>query len=168
MFITLVKIYFLHMYGSSLWDFYDDGATGFWTEWHKLIKNQFSLPLPTHRYIVTELADCAHPMKLVIKRFLKFSNKLANSENIHIKLLHNKQKGDMRSTYGRNIHNICQQAGVNDIRLVDIDNILVNPVPHSEQWRMSMLRDLLHERDSPCGFLSQLETFQMIHSVCCD
>ena len=167
-FIRLVKIYLLHLYGSSLWDCFDDGATQLWTEWHKLIKTQFDLPLPTHRHLVTNLVDCDHPKKMIIKRFCKFSTKLAHSDNTHIRQLHNIQKSEMRSTYGRNIHNICELAGVTDLSEVNMRDIIINPVPTGDEWRDHMLRDLIAERDAPSGFMTELEVLQMIYTVCCD
>tara|TARA_B110000196_G_scaffold307115_1_gene306393 strand:+ start:336 stop:1349 length:1014 start_codon:yes stop_codon:yes gene_type:complete len=167
-FIKLVKIYLLHLYGSSLWDIFDGGSTQMWTAWHKLLKITFNLPLPTHRHLLNELVECDHPKKLVIKRFVKFSSNLANSNNLHIRRLHNLQKADMRSCYGRNIRNICRQARVNDISLVDFSDIIINPVPEGEEWRADMMRALLVERESPRGFLSELEVCQMLTAVCCD
>ena len=74
----------------------------------------------------------------------------------------------MRSAYGRNIHNICMLAGVTDISLVDMEHIIINPVPPGEEWRDAFLRDLLSERNLLSGFLSESEVWKMIDTVCCD
>ena len=131
-FIKLVKTYLLHLYGSSLWDIFDDTSTPLWTEWHKLIKTMFQLPFGTHRYLLRDLVNCDHPKSLIIKRFVKFSRKLAASDNAHIKKLHTLQCHDQRSSYGRNIRGICNWFSVNQFDQVDaatVSSIHVNPVP---------------------------------------
>ena len=106
--------------------------------------------------------------QMAIKRFMKFASKLEASENIYIRRLHQLQKSDLRSTYARNIRYICSLAGVNDISKVNINDIIINPVPAKDDWRVGMLDDLLCERDSPSGFLTELEVIKLIHSVCYD
>ena len=170
-FMKLVKIYFLHLYGSSLWDIFDVKSTTMWTEWHKLLKYIFKLPLATHRYLLNDLVDYEHPKNLIIKRFVKFACKVANSDNVHIRTLHNCQKADPRSIYGRNIGGICRIFGVTSIEEVDISclsSFPVNPVPYREEWRVSMMFDLLHERNINSGLLSVEQIQTMINYVCCD
>ena len=69
----LIRIYLLHLYGSQLWDIYDDGMSKLWTAWHRIIKGVFKLPLPTHRYLLNHLIDYDHIKKIIIRRFSKFS-----------------------------------------------------------------------------------------------
>ena len=167
-FIQLVKIYALHLYGCTLWDIYALEATQFWTAWHRLLKITFNLPLPTHRHLLSNLVSVDHPKKLVIKRFIKFSNILENSTNPHLQLLHQYQSRDWRSTYGRNTMNICRDAGVNHITEVHLSAIVVNPVPPGSEWRVNLLADILHERGNNSGLLSEDEVLTMLNSVCCD
>ena len=172
-FIKLVQIYMLHLYGSSLWDIFDDTSITLWTEWHKLLKFSFNLPLPTHRYLLTDLVACEHPKNLIIKRFIKFSCKLAHSDNVYIRTLHNLQKADPRSIYGRNIGGICRLFGVTNLDQVDVSSssmssIPVNPVPVGEEWRVSMMHDLLHERNSNSGFITDEQIYIMLHHICCN
>ena len=43
--------------------------------------------------------------------------------------------------------NICHEADVTDIRLVDLSKICVNPVPPGEEWRVEFLKDILSESE---------------------
>ena len=167
-FIKLVKIYLLHLYGSSLWDIFSDASIPLWTEWHKLIKSMFHLPFATHRYLLRDLVDCDHPKALIMKRFVKFSNKLSSSNNVHIRKLHNLQHHDQRSIYGRNTRGICNLLGVlnlDDVDSASISCIPVNPVPPGEEWRVSILQDLLYDRDR---FLDPDQIYYILNNICCN
>ena len=80
---------------------------------------------------------------------------VAASNDPNIKLLHQCQKSDWQSVYGRNIMNICREARANCIADVDVDSIEVNPLPIGEEWRVGLLEDLHRERENSSGFLSQ-------------
>ena len=135
--------------------------------WHNLIKSTFQLPLATHRYLLNDFVNSDHLKKMIIKRFIKFSKSISSSDIPNIRLLHNYQHNDWRSTYGRNYMNITKEAGVYDICLVDPSKITVNPVPPGEEWRINFLSDILSERDRASDVLTPEEIVDMIHSVCC-
>ena len=164
-FVKLVQIYFLHLYGSSLWDIYSENSTKLWTAWHKFVKITFDLPFATHTYLLNDIIQCDHIKLMVIKRFLKFQRRLAMSSNPYIKVLLRHQTNDWRSSYGRNIMNICRDAQAADINSIDINMIQVNPVPVGEEWRIPLLKDLLDYQDT---FLSETEVKLVLNSVCCD
>ena len=168
-YIKLIKIYILHLYGCTMWDIFSTDAVQLWTTWHRMIKSLFNLPLPTHRYLINDLVDGDHLQKIIMKRFISFSDKIACSKNPHLQLLHEVQGRDLRSTYGRNRANICRQAAVMDFQQINIHNILVNPVPAGEEWRVGLLKDLLHERDNSFyNYLSEEEVSLLLQTVCCD
>ena len=138
-----------------------------WSMWHRLIKSLFGLPLPTHRYLLNEIIESEHIKKIIIKRFLKFTDTVSSSTNPNLTFLHRVQSRDWRSTYGRNYMGICREANVNDIRLVDLSAITVNPVPQDEVWRINFLNDILDERDDEsAALLSDEELAQVLHFVC--
>ena len=169
--MKLINIYLLSLYGSQLWDIYSAEAGKLWATWHKIIKWEFKLPLPTHRYLLYEVSKCDHLRKRITKQFLNFNQKILSSENPNIRLLHHLQCSDMRSTYGRNIRNICRDAEVNSIHHVDCDSIKINPVPAGEEWRLPLLLDLLDSRDmsdSNPGLLSSDEVQQLVYHICCN
>ena len=164
--MKLITIYLLSLYGCELWDIYSAEAGKLWATWHKMIKWEFKLPLPTHRFLLYPVSNCEHIRKRITKRFLKFHMKIKSSDNPNIILLNSLQCLDMRSTYGRNIQKICRDAGVQSIDLVDINSIHINPVPADEEWRIPLLLDLLESRDTNPGFLTREEAQLMIEHIC--
>ena len=165
-FMKLIKIYLLHLYGCVMWDIFSLDSIQLWTTWHQTIKSLFNLPLATHRNLLNDLVDCDHIKKIIIKRFMKFSGKIAASSNPHIKLLHYYQSRDWRSTYGRNIMNICSEANANSLSDVDLTDITINPIPAGGEWRVGLLHDLLQERVSNAGLLTEQEVQLMMDFVC--
>ena len=166
-YIKLIRIYFLHLYGCTLWDIFSNEAVQLWTMWHRTIKSLFKLPLPTHRYLLTDIVPGVHLKKTIMRRFLKFQSTIATSTNPHIRVLYNHQKGDWRSTFGRNCMNLCREAGVVSMEQVIVDDISVNPVPAGEEWRAGLLQDLISARSSTDNLLTPAELEDMINTVCC-
>ena len=88
-------------------------------------------------------------MKKIIKsRFIKFSESIRSSDNPYIRLLDQYQRNDWRSSYGRNVMNLCHEAGVENINDVDVSSLVVNPVPEQDEWRVNLMADLLSERNN--------------------
>ena len=81
-----------------------------------------------------------------MKRFIKFYNSIEKCDKPHLKYLLEKQKNDVRSVFGRNVRNICREAGADSISLVNLDNIEYVPLPIDEHWRIPLLKDMLEAR----------------------
>ena len=58
----------------------------------------------------------------------------------------NLQKTDYRSTFGRNIINICKDGGVEKISEVQLKNINYGPVSPDDSWRIPLIQELLEVR----------------------
>ena len=166
--MRLVKTYILHLYGCTLWDIFSEDSVKLWSEWHRIIKQAYQLPIATHRWLLSDLLNGDHVKKMIIQRFLNFSKKISKSNIPHIALLHQYQCKDWRSTYGRNHMYICTEAQVADIGSVDISSIVVNPIPTGEEWRAGMLRDILTERECGDGVLTPDEVNLLLNTICCD
>ena len=164
--MKLIQTYLLHLYGCQLWDIYSEDIIVLWSTWHRTIKATFNLPIATHRYLLNDIVNVDHVKKRIIKRFVRFSMMVAASNDPNIKLLHQCQKSDWRSVYGRNTMNICREAGVNCMAEVDVDSIEVNPLPIGEEWRVGLLGDLLRERENSSGFLNQDQLSIVMDLVC--
>ena len=108
-----------------------------------------------------------HIKKMIIKRFLKFNQGIASSSNTHIRTLYKYQSTDNRSCYGRNIRNICRDAGTSDISAVELTNIQVNPVPVGEEWRVPLLKDLINDQHAYDSFFTKGQTEVLMNIVCC-
>ena len=71
--------------------------------------------------------------------------------------------------YGRNIANICKDAGVRSLRDVNPDNISINPIPNGDEWKIPFIKDLLDARsDNSDNFLNTEEINSIIDFVCCN
>ena len=106
--------------------------------------------------------------RTIIRRFIKFSLNLSSSENPNIRLLHRIQGSDPRSVYGRNIANICKDAGVLSLRDVNPDNININPIPNGDEWKIPFIKDLLAARsDDSDIFLNTEDINSILDFVCC-
>ena len=57
-----------------------------------------------------------------------------------------KQKNDARSVFGRNVMNICEEAGTDSICSVNLDKIEYCPLPIEDHWRIPLLNDMLEAR----------------------
>ena len=166
-FMKLVSIYLLNLFGCVLWDIYATSADKLDTAWQRIVRTSFSLPMTTHKYLLNDIVDCSHIKNVIKQRFIKFAERIASSENPHVRLLHQYQKSDWRSTYGRNIMNLCHEAGVDNIHDVDVSSLVVNPVPEQDEWRVNLLKNLMSERKNNSGFLSEEEVCHMIDFICC-
>ena len=166
--MKLVKTYLFSLYGCPLWDIYAAETTKLWSTFHKIIKTTYSLPLATHRFILPDVSNCEHMRRTIIRRFIKFSLNLSSSENPNIRLLHRIQGSDPRSVYGRNIANICKDAGVLSLRDLNPDNININPIPNGDEWKIPFIKDLLAARsDDSDIFLNTEDINSILDFVCC-
>ena len=104
-----------------------------------------------------------------MKRFLKFYNILQNSDKPHLKYLMKLQESDYRSVFGKNISNICTEAGADNISQVLASDIVYHPVPEEEIWRVSLILELLEMKAGRTeAFLSTKEVEKLIELVASD
>ena len=142
-------------------------ADKLWTAWQRLVRSTFSLPMTTHTWLLNDIVGGKHLKRLIKSRFIKFSESIRSSDNPYIRLLDQYQRNDWRSPYGRNVMNLCQEAGVEDLSEVDTSLLVVNPIPQGEEWRVNFLSDLMSERDGNHRLLSAEEVTIMMNYVCC-
>ena len=161
-YLRLIKTYLLHLYGSPLWHLSGAGVEKLWCTWHVLLRSLFSLPLATHRYILEGISSTEHLKVTVLKRFSKFHDKLVISNNPLIRNLYSIQCGDMRSSLGRNIHELAVNTSYRS-------NIPIHPVPPGEEWRVQLVRELLAVREDVVTVdgLMPLDIEAILQQVCC-
>ena len=109
------------------------------------------------------ISSTEHLKVMVLKRFSKFNDKLLSSNNPLIKNLYRLQCGDMRSSLGRNIHELAVNTSYRS-------NIPIHPVPPGEEWRVQLVRELLAVRDDVVTVdgLMPREIEVILQRVCCD
>ena len=101
-----------------------------------------------------------------MKRFIKFYQSIEQCDKPHLKYLLSIQKDDYRSVFGRNVKNICEEAGAVNISEVNLENIKYVALPPEDQWRIPMLRDLLEARAGRLYIdLSRRDISRLIYEV---
>ena len=105
----------------------------------------------------------------LVKRFIKFATTLSNCDKPHLRYLHELQKCDSRSVYGRNCRNICKEAEVHDIKdasHLDIKYEMINP---EQEYKLSLISELIEMRAGrlDCN-LTKKEVQVMLDNLCSD
>ena len=168
-FISLVCIYLNSFYGSNLWDLYNEAANKLYASWNVMVRKTFKLPFATHRYILYELSNKPHIRISLLKRFVKFYDKIKCCKKFEVRHLFNCQKADPRSVFGRNCINLCLEFKVCSVEEINID-CLKMPIGTSENdaWRVQFLKELLSIRDNFFDTdLSPNEIAEITSYVCC-
>ena len=127
--LQLVSTYLTSFYGSNLWDLYGDTTERLFKTWNVMVRFIFDLSRKTHKYLIESISQTSHLKVKLTKRFLKFSNTLSNCDKPHLKYLQDLQYNDRRSVYGRNVQNICEEAGAELLCEVDISSISYESIP---------------------------------------
>ena len=130
-------VYLSHFYGSNLWNLFD--IDNIYIAWNKVVRNVFSLPYRTHRYLLEPFSGFKHLFSLLTNSFLKFYERLYNSDKSVIKKLRVAQD--------------CEKNGVKYF-----------PIDENKLWRVNFLKDLLYSDD----FLAENELKDTINYVACN
>lgn len=151
-FMALVQTYLCSMYGSNLWDLYNESSEKLFKSWNFAVRECFKLPYATHRYIVYNISVVPHLRCSLIKRFIKFYIKLEKCNKPEVIHLFNIQKRDYRSVFGRNCFKICQEFNATEVNDIDLHDISM-PIKISvqDEWRIPFLADLINLRDDLPG-----------------
>ena len=144
--MKLVSIYLSSFYGSNLWDLYSDYADRLYKSWNVMVRMFFNIPRDTHRNLIAPISSTSHLKIKLVKRFIKFYQSIEKCDKPHLKYLLSKQKNDVRSVFGRNVRNNYDEAGTDNISLVNLDNIHYEPLPNEDYWRIPLVKELLDAR----------------------
>ena len=83
----------------------------------------FYLPWATHRYLLEPLTETPHMIRLLIRRYLSFLDKVQQSSKEAPKQLLEIARNDVRTTTGSNLRRIVILAGrksIDDLNNVDV------------------------------------------------
>jgi len=147
--MKLVKIYLTSFYGSNLWDLYDNNVQHLYSTWNVMVRMSFDLPRETHRYLISPISRSFHLKDILVRRFVKFYNTLSNSEKPSVTYLKSVQEHDLRSTFGRNVHNIFKDADVSSMSNVKTTSYM--PLLTQEHWRINAILELLECQAGRCS-----------------
>ena len=111
-YLKLVSVYLSSFYGSNLWDLNGPGSQRLYSTWNIMVRMTFNIPRETHRYLIQPISGHKHLKVQLLKRFKNFVKTINTCDKPHLKYLAKLQENDQRSTYGRNIRNLCLNAKV--------------------------------------------------------
>ena len=145
-FMTLINVYLLCLYGSSLWDLGAEVTEKVDKTWNSMIRQVFGLPFQTHRYILNSISGAKHIRLKLLSRFKNFYIQLKKSNRPEVEHLLRLQERDQRSVFGRNCALVRDSTNSPSVAEANINSVSVHPVPLGEQWKIDCLKELLSVR----------------------
>ena len=142
-YMTLINVYLLSLYGSSLWDLGAVVTDRVNKTWNSLIRQVFDLPRDTHRFMLNSASGVKHLKIRLLNRFKNFYKQLKNSDRPEVRHLLRAQEKDQRSVFGRNCTLVCNLTNSLSVLDADINSVLVDSPPVGEEWKCGMLDELL-------------------------
>ena len=111
-----------------------------------------NIPRETHRYLIEPISERKHLKFILIKRFLGFKNQVSRCPKSIIKKFFKICQYDANSITGSNFRKImllCKKTNIDQIVETDIDNLTYCETPANEEWRLSLVKDLIEARNDP-------------------
>ena len=166
--VKLIRIYYCSFFGSNLWDLFSIPANRLFKSWNVCIREFYNLPYDTHRYILQDLVDAPHLRTALLSRFIKFYRTIRDCPKFEVRHLFEIQRNDIRSIFGRNCYNLCQEFNKENVgSIVKSDIVMPIKTPEHDSWRHNFLLDLLSMRDGKNETdLSTIEIKNLIDHVC--
>ena len=104
--------------------------------------NRINYDIPRD-FLIEPISETKHVKVQLVKRFLNFYKALNQCDKPHVRYLAKIQAEDFRSTFGKNVKNICKEADVNCLSMVDTSSLCYSPVPPDDEWKVSLIRECL-------------------------
>ena len=125
-----------------------------------------------HRYFIEPLSEARHIKLALIKRFIKFTQKITNSTKTSMKTLYNCIRKDCNSITGNNLRRIMLLLGVDNIDRINMKSL--EKMKHyeatndEEKLRKSMVKELIEVKREYFHLenFSALEIDQMLEHLC--
>ena len=169
--LKMISIYATSFYGSSLWDFFNGQCDKLYTAWNNAIRDTFSLPRMSHRYLIEELSGHLHPKVMLCSRFLQFHSSLLNSGKSCLRYLVELSRYNQRTIY---CHNLTEMSKAISCPLENLTSRLIKRnmkyfgTPDDQKWRVAVLQDLQELRFYSLeidGFLDDYELTAWIDAI---
>ena len=168
----LNMVYNSHFSGSSLWDLFSREVEMMENSWNMSMRVMYDLPLQTHRYFVEAISQKPHGKIVMIKNFLRFCELIIQSEKVALKSVFLAVRRNVQSGTGRNLRKIMNLTNKTDICELNsaevIENLKFKSVPNDQNWRISILEELIEVRAGNAeieGFLNE-EITEILEHVC--
>ena len=146
--MKLLNIYTTSFYGSSLWDIYSQEVTKLYSSWNVTVRNVYSLPWKTHRYLIQDISECVHPKTMLSTRFVKFLESVSKCEKSCVRYLGRIVKSDKRTLVGRTLAKLALECGcdVESLISTSVRRLEYFQICDDERWRNPLLKELLETR----------------------
>ena len=144
------RVFNSHFYGSVLWNLFGKESHRLYNTWSVSVRKMFRVDRKTHRYLIEPISRMQHIKSALIQRSIGFMKRLASSRKSVLRHAFNRFSRDCRTTTGSNVRNILLETGsqlFDQLSMINIRKIRFHPTPVEEQWRISVIRDLLDIRD---------------------
>ena len=144
------RVFNSHFYGSVLWNLYERESNMLYNTWSVSVRKMFRVDRKTHRYLIEPISRMQHIKSALRSRFIGFMKRLASSRKSVLRHAFKVFSKDCRSTTGANVRNILLESGAllfEQLSMSDIKRIEFHPTPAEEQWRISVINDLIDIRD---------------------
>ena len=115
------------------------------------MKLVWNLPRSTHSYFVDNLlAEGFHSVrKKILSQYVSFLQRLRNSVSNEVRIMSYIAAADIRSTTGRNCHNLSQEFHIDPWTSSPSElksRYSFCEVPDADSWRLPLLTTLLQQR----------------------
>ena len=144
------RVFNSHFYGSVLWNLYERESNMLYNTWSVSVRKMFRVDRKTHRYLIEPMSRMQHIKSALRQRFIGFMKRLASSRKSVLRHAFKVFSKDCRSTTGANVRNILLESGAvlfEQLSMSDIRRIEFHRTPTEEQWRISVINDLINIRD---------------------
>ena len=155
-----------------LWDLYGEMACQVYRSWNTCVKLVWGLPRSTHNYLVENLLAEGQPSarKQILSQYCGFLHRLRTSVISEVRIMSFIAGADIRSTTGRNCHNLnlefkCNPWGSSSGLIKSRYSFYEGP--EAESWRLPLLTNLLQQKYeiSACGEDTEIVD-GLIESLC--
>ena len=137
-----------HVYGSILWNLYGREARMVFNTWSTSIRKMYRLDRRTHRYLIEPVSEMSHIKSAILKRFIGFTEKLAQSPKAVVRNMYKILGMDCRTTTGANTRQISLEYDADPIKGPSRDDIAAFvTTPEGEEWRAGFVKDIIQIRD---------------------
>ena len=170
--LNAIKVYCAHFYGSPLWDLYGVMANQVYKSWNTTVKLVWDLPRSTHNFFVEHLLaeSFSSVRQSILAQYVGFIQRLEKSVSTEIRLMRNIAGADLRSTTGKNCHNLRNEFQLDPWMTpssIFKTKYKYYDVPEADGWRLPLLQSLMKDRYemSVCGDETE-DITGLIESLC--
>ena len=164
----LLELYCCSYYSSSIWNLYNRDCDKLYKSFNVAIRICYNIPRNTHRFFIEELVNFPHPKIMLCSRFVKFYDTLIKSKKGSVRLLAKLSFIDEKTVLKSNLRNIakdCHTKTLDELSPSTVkNNMRYFEVPENEEWRVSLLHNLLLVR-SKQWTVDQLEDRKLEHMI---